>query len=353
MVQNDNGGNNNFFDKKIIVLLGDPKKNDVIKKGGKFNPEDLQVVNSLKAALKTLPFEFIFLNSHDSMVADLVELSKQGKCLVLNLCDEGFNNNPLMDLHITALLEILGWPYTGANPHAMALSYDKAAVHLIAQQIGIAVPYTFLAEEGDNFTWSYDWPVIVKPNFTHGSFGLTADNVVSDQKALNEAMKRTRQILKAAGFQPSLKIEEFLPGNELTIGFIGNPPEPSSLLLPMIMEDYSQIPADLPKICGHEAKWDPESPYWQLKSKKAELPAATQALIEKWTMKLFSRLGCRDYARFDWRLDAQGYPKLLDANPNCGWTDDSHLAKMCNLAGITYSEMLLKIIKAAESRLRQ
>jgi D-alanine-D-alanine ligase len=68
-------------------------------------------------------------------------------------------------------------------------------------------------------------------------------------------------------------------------------------------------------------------------------------------MKLFKRLECRDYSRFDWRLDAEGNPKLLEVNPNPGWCWDGHLAKMAKYADISYSNMLQMILQASEQRL--
>lgn len=68
-------------------------------------------------------------------------------------------------------------------------------------------------------------------------------------------------------------------------------------------------------------------------------------------LKLFERLECRDYCRFDWWLDSKGNPKLLEVNPNPGWCWDGHLAKMAKFADISYSEMLAAILRAAEERL--
>ncbi len=70
-------------------------------------------------------------------------------------------------------------------------------------------------------------------------------------------------------------------------------------------------------------------------------------------MKLFDRLEVRDYGRFDWRLDSEGNPKLLEVNPNPGWCWDGHLAKMAKFAGMTYQDMLHDIIIAAEQRIEQ
>jgi D-alanine-D-alanine ligase len=96
----------------------------------------------------------------------------------------------------------------------------------------------------------------------------------------------------------------------------------------------------------------PDSPYWKIRSIPAELPDETEKLIIEWCLKLFERLECRDYCRFDWRLDGAGNPKLLEVNPNPGWCWDGHLAKMAKTVDIPYAEMLDGILRAAEQRLR-
>ncbi len=135
----------------------------------------------------------------------------------------------------------------------------------------------------------------------------------------------------------------------MSVGIIGNPPE-SYQVLPIIEEDYSMLPDTLPRICGYEAKWLPDSPYWNIKSIPAELPENTERLIIEWCLTLFDRLDCKDYCRFDWRLDALGNPRLLEVNPNPGWCWDGHLAKMAKVGDISYSEMLRLILNAAGKR---
>ena len=103
--------------------------------------------------------------------------------------------------------------------------------------------------------------------------------------------------------------------------------------------------------CGsRESKWLPDSPYWDIKSIPAELPEEINKLIVECCLKLFERLENRDYCRFDWRLDSEESPKLLEVNPNPGWCWDGHLAKMASIAGMSYSEMLEAILKAGEQR---
>jgi D-alanine-D-alanine ligase len=82
----------------------------------------------------------------------------------------------------------------------------------------------------------------------------------------------------------------------------------------------------------------------------ADLPEKIRNEIVQCCLALFNRLGCRDYARFDWRLDAEGRPKLLEVNPNPGWCWDGHLAKMAAYTGISYSGMLAGILEAAKER---
>lgn len=158
------------------------------------------------------------------------------------------------------------------------------------------------------------------------------------------------EIREKFGYDKPILVEEFLSGKDLSVGIIGNPPE-SYTVLPIVEEDYSSLPEGLPRICGYEVKWLPESPYWNIKSARAELPEEVERNIVEWCSKLFERLECRDYARFDWRLDASGNPKLLEVNPNPGWCWDGHLAKMAAIAGMSYGEMLDAILKTAEARM--
>jgi hypothetical protein len=65
---------------------------------------------------------------------------------------------------------------------------------------------------------------------------------------------------------------------------------------------------------------------------------------------LFQRLGCRDYARFDFRADPEGRPKLLEVNPNPGWCWDGKLNLMAELAGWSYPDLLRRILEVAQER---
>jgi D-alanine-D-alanine ligase len=333
--------------RKGVVLLGDPKKPDPLKPYRVFDDDDFYTIDQLKAGLRELKdYRFTYLSTHDSLPQELMNLKGEIN-FIFNLCDEGYNNDPRKELHIPALLEVLEIPYTGAGPQCIAHCYDKSLVRGIAKEMGIPVPEAiFIKPEDTTFELPFASPVIVKPNFGDSSFGITQRSVAN---SIEELVNAVSEIRGKFGYEKPILIEEFLTGKDLSTGIIGNPPE-SYTFLPIIEEDYSTLPPELPPICGYEAKWLPESPYWNIKSIPAQLPEETKKLIEEWCLRLFERLECRDYARFDWRLDAEDQPKLLEVNPNPGWCWDGHLAKMAKISGMSYAEMLEAILQAATQR---
>ena len=274
--------------KNVAVLLGDPDKPDPLKPSSIFDEDDFYTIDQLKSALRELKdYRFIYLNDHNSLINELSRL--KGKIdFVLNLCDEGFNNDARKELNIPALLEMLSIPYTGSGPQCLAHCYDKSLVRGIAKEMAIPVPKGFLVKPQDKaFELSVDFPVIIKPNFGDSSFGITQSSVAHTGEQLINAIAKIRD---SFGYDKPILVEEFLNGKEVTVGIIGNPPE-SYTVLPLIEEDFSALPESLPHICGYEAKWVPGSPYWGLKSIPVELPEETKRLLEEWCLKLFERSG--------------------------------------------------------------
>jgi len=334
--------------KNITVVFGDPRKPDPLKPLRIFDDDDFYTIDQLKDALREVDgYRYSYLNNHDTLFSDLVKLGTKTD-FVLNLCDEGYNNDPRKELHVPAMLETLNIPYSGGGPQCLAFCYDKSLVRGIANEMAIPVPAAFFIKPEDStFDLPIGFPVIVKPNFGDSSFGITQRSVAYSIEDLVNAISEIREKF---GYEKPVLVEEFLTGIDFTVGIIGNPPE-SYTVLPIIQEDYSGLPAELPRICGYEAKWIPDSPYWQIKSIPADLPDDVEKFVIECCLKLFERLECRDYSRFDWRIDARGNPKILEVNPNPGWCWDGHLAKMSKLAGLSYSQMLAEILRATEDRL--
>ncbi|MGB3908727.1 MAG: methyltransferase domain-containing protein [Methanomethylovorans sp.] len=334
--------------KNVVVVFGDPSKRDSLKPCGVFDDDDLYTIDQLKGVLKEKEeYSFRFLDNHDTLIQDLQRL--KGKVdFVFNLCDEGYSNDPQKELHVPALLEMLGIPYTGSGPQCLAFCYDKALVRGIAKELGVPVSEGVVIKAEDVlFEVPMQFPVIVKPNFGDSSFGLNQHSVCYDR---DEVVRAIYDIREGLGYDKPILIEEFLTGKDLSIGIIGNPHE-NYTVLPIIEEDYSVLPPELPRMCGYEAKWIPDSPYWKIRSIAADISKEMEEFILDCSLKMIKRLECRDYTRLDWRMDAAGNPKLLEVNPNPGWCWDGHLAKMAALADISYQEMIASILKSAEERI--
>ncbi len=334
--------------KNVVVVLGDPTKPDPLKPLCVFDDDDFYTIDQLKGVLRNMRgYQVTYFNNHDTLLHDLIKLKSKIN-IVFNLCDEGYNNDARKEFHIPSLLEMLSIPYTGSGPQCLAYCYDKSLVRGIAKEMEIPVPEAFFIKpEASTIELPLDFPVLVKPNFGDASFGITQKSVTYSVEELVNAISDMREKF---GYDKPILVEEFLTGKDLSIGIIGNPPE-SYRVLPIIEEDYSTLPPELPRICGYETKWLPESPYRNVKSIPADLAEDTEKFIIECCLKLFERLECKDYCRFDWRLDAQGNPKLLEVNPNPGWCWDGHLAKMAAVAGMSYDEMIKSILMAAEQRL--
>lgn len=329
---------------ECLVLLGDPRLPDKVKKNGVFNAEDLVVIERLKAALGSLGgYKFHYLDQHSTLIT---KLQNHRPAMVLNLCDEGFLNEATQESHIVALLEMLNIPYTGAGPGCLTLCYDKSIVAGIAQSLEVPVPAEiWIDPSNQSVSIPLEFPTFVKPAKGDSSIGITQQAVVHNAEQLVEYVGWLNETLPSV---PVL-IQEYLSGREFSVGLIGNGADLQAL--PILEVDYSDLPDNLPKILGYESKWLPDSPYWnKMRYHEANLREEEARTLIDNAILLFNRLGCRDYARFDFRAGQDGTIKLLEANPNPGWCWDGKLNMMAEWAGWSYAELLHKILQAAQAR---
>jgi D-alanine-D-alanine ligase len=330
---------------QVTILMGDPTLPDSVKRNEEFNPEDFDTIDRLKHAMSELEgYEFSYLNDHNTLMQTLRTNPPQ---FVFNLCDEGFQNDAFKELHVPAVLEMLGIPYSGAGPACLGLAYDKALVRGYAEALDIRVPAeTFFNPDDQSATIPAVFPALVKPNFGDSSIGITKDAVVRSPEELIAYLETLRVELPGR----PLLVQEFLSGNEYSVGIIGNPGQ-GLRFLPILEVDYSNLPEDLPQILGYESKWIPDSPYWtQIRYRQAELEPEQARDLCDWSATLFERFRCRDYARVDFRADANGVIKLLEVNPNPGWCWDGKLNIMAGFEGLRYADLLRLVLEAAQSR---
>ena len=331
----------------VCVLTGDPRLPDLTKRDHRYNEEDLATHLAMREAFESLPeYRFEFLDDHGALFERFVHDPAD---VVVNFCDTGFRNVATQELHVPALLEMLGVPYSGASPACMAICYDKQIVRLVAGAQGIPVPRELCLAPAEPLPDRSElYPALIKPNQADGSVGITKDAVVRSREEAERYVAWLRRELPGR----AILVQEYLPGPEYGIGLIGNPGSRLEAL-PVLEVDYTRLPADLAPILSYESKALPDSPYWtEIKFRRAEADAAMLARMVGHARRLFARLGCRDYGRFDFRCAADGEPRLLEVNPNPAWANDAKLALMAGFAGIAYPDMLQMILEAALERTR-
>ena len=242
------------FRRSVTVFLGDPRLPDEVKRDGQFNAEDHDTVKRLKDALAELDgYEFEYLDDHEAMV---MRLRKDPPEFVLNLCDEGYKNDAFKELHVPALLEMHGIPYTGAGPSCLGACYDKALVRAVAQSIDVPVPLeSYCGPDDTSATLPSTFPALVKPNRGDSSLGITKDAVVHDTSELVAYVTWLRETFGRHG----ILVQEFLTGPEYSVAILGNPGLSFQALPPLVV-DYSKLPKGFPPILSYESKWHPESP---------------------------------------------------------------------------------------------
>ncbi len=192
------------------------------------------------------------------------------------------------------------------------------------------------------------YPALIKPSKGDSSYGIDQNAVVRDPF---EALKQINY-LRSELDVVNVLIQEYLEGLEVSVSLIGNP-STGFTYLPILQVDYSKLPEGLPKILSYESKWIPDSPYWNdIRYEEYDGPEEMKRSLYDYSVRLFGRLECRDYARFDFRFDANNVPKLLEVNPNPGWCWDGKFNLMNEMAGNSYRDLLELIINAAQQRLQ-
>ena len=293
---------------KIAVLMGGPgeerevslKSGEAIKKALNDNGYDVSsiVMDTELAGLidKLLSVDLVFLGLHGSI---------------------GENGT------IQGFLDALGIIYTGSGPLSSAICMDKNISKVIAVKNNILTPKWKLYNNKSIDHDEFNCPVVVKPNGQGSTVGLRiVHNKEESKPALDYAFK----------YDSSVLVEEYIEGRELTVMVLGGIAYPVCEIIP-----------------SHEL-YDFECKYTAGMSKyicPSKLSSDQTQDIQKVSKDLFDLLKCENYSRADFRMDNQNRFWFLEMNTLPGMTDTS-LAPMSALAeGITFNELIDKIVMQA------
>lgn len=250
--------------------------------------------------------------------------------------------------HLPAMLEMLRLPYTGSNPLTQALVLNKAKMQEVLSANGVPVLTSQVFNSPDDpLMEELAFPLIVKPLGQGSSAGITSKSIVNSKPELSE---RVENII-AVFHEPAL-VQPFLNGREFSVPMLGNPP----VVLPAIEPDFNKIPDGYARLDSLEIKWIFEE---QAETHHLVCPAIlddrTRKMIEDVAQKTWQALQIRDWCRIDMRCDQRGNIFVLDVNSPPGIippeiSTTSYFPMSARAAGISYNQLLQKIIQAAADR---
>jgi D-alanine-D-alanine ligase len=242
----------------------------------------------------------------------------------------------------SAVCELLGIPFTGSDALTLAVTLDKAvARRIVSPDVAVARGVLVPPQPGTFQLDGLRFPVIVKPNDEGSSKGITGESVCDDA-----GFARARCAYLHGRYGCPALVEEFLPGMEVTVGVKGNNGDATIV---GAMEVTPAEPCDARFVYSLELKRD-----FRRRIRyhvPPRLDAATLARIETDALTAYRLLGCRDLARIDFRLDANGQPRFLECNPLPGLNpESSDLARLAE-GRLTYDQLVQGILLDAAARL--
>ena len=289
---------------KVIVLQGgNSEEREVSVKTG----------NSISQACIELGYETKVINLYDNYKKYLNDFKKTD--IVFNAL-HGTNGE---DGTIQAWFDDNSINYTGSNALSSKVSFDKVAAKIIVDSLGIRTP-NWQVVYNDSRISKFNPPYVVKPSRQGSSKGVSIVHSSEDfNKAFNNAIK----------YDSYAMIEEFIDGREITVGLIDGD------ALPIVeiktgnnFYDYNQkytlglshyiCPAEINRIDTLEIKRNAEN--------------------------IFNSLGCETYGRVDFLIDRRGLWYFLEMNTLPGMTNTSLLPKAAVAAGISFNQIVAKII---------
>ncbi len=239
---------------------------------------------------------------------------------------------------IQGVLETLRVPYTGSGVQASAIAMDKVCTKRIWLAEGLPTPRYRLLESGDRVALNaaadeLRLPLIVKPPHEGSTIGLSR---VSGYSEMNEAYAL------AAKFDDVVLAEEFIAGRELTCALLGE--GAATEALPLV------------EIRAPGANYDYHSKYFSDETQylcPAPIDSALAAEIQSICIRAYRVLGARGWGRIDVMLSDDSRPYLLELNTSPGMTGHSLVPMAARALGISYEDLVLRILALAACDARE
>ena len=241
------------------------------------------------------------------------------------------HGRPGEDGTIQGYLDLLGIPYTGSGVTPSAICIDKVITKMLFERVGIPTPPYYVIESGVDVTAvvaaaekQFGYPMIAKPRAEGSSVGI---ELLEGRRGAVDRCERVRR-----GFGDIL-LEQFVPGMVATVGILVDEALPVLELVPRRRAFYD-----------YEAKYTRGETEFVL---PARLDPKVADRIKELALKAHRLMGCSGFSRIDLIVKQGKLPYFLEINTLPGLTDISDFPAEAESAGISYDEMIFRILSDA------
>ena len=342
-----------IHNQKILICYNQPSIKYQNYSGKSILPGDTNLLLSETSFSENLGFTLSTLKKkykhvgqlefNNDIPAVIDKLKKYSPDICFNFV-ESFKGEANYESSATGIYDVLNYEYTGNTMLCLGNCLIKGRTKQILKSYDLPTPnyiVTPFTKTIKSINHNLLFPVILKLNSEDASIGISENSIVYNN---NELLNRIKYLFK--NYKTDVLIEEYIEGREFNVAILGNK------VLPISEITFDNLPDNLPKIVTYEAKWSEESQYY-----KNTVPVCPAKLDNKLSNKLsdlalqaFKAMMCRDYARVDMRMNSNNKPYIIEVNPNPDLSEDAGFARSAKAAGISYPELLNKIIKFATKR---
>ena len=232
------------------------------------------------------------------------------------------------DGEIQSILEAAKIKYTGSDSTSSLNAFDKLKSKEIFEKNGLEVPLRMMLQHSP----SENNAIVIKPLREGSSFGVSIIKRWWDYKKSRPSFETEEALKEAQKYGDGVLIEEFIEGKELTVAIVGESTYPAiEIISPNEFYDFSA------KYDGIGTKYIP-----------ANLSSTETKKLSEICLKAFKSLGCSGWGRVDLiKSKNDGILYILEVNTVPGMTETSLVPKAARLAGLSFNDLLVEIIKTS------
>ena len=329
---------------KILVLFDIPYKppQDNNFKEIMRGADEWKTERDVMAALQRIGHEVSAFGIYNDIRPLLWELETNRPDIVFNLC-EAVDGDRDQEPNLVGMLQMLKIPFTGAGPGPLRICKDKGLTKRILGFHRIRVPRFEVSHRSRPLKSlkGIKFPVITTPLGFEGSEGISQISLAKTEEDCLERINYVHEKLESDAI-----IEEFIDGREIYVGIIGRD---RLTVLPTRELFFHQAPEGMHKFATFKAKWDNSyREKWGIDTDKASpMEATVERRLSDMCKRIYRLFEIDGYARIDLRISNTNEIVFIEANPNPSIAKDDDFALSAKEAGMTYDDLIGKIVNMA------